>query len=136
MDYYVVLGIGEDADEETIRSAFRTLARRYHPDAGAGSSPVEFRRARDAYETLMDPERRRRYDRQLQASRNASIGVRQFRQVVVWTPFAEPLFGFSREPVDRPGAWGHRYASSLFNAIVEDFFASFDDDLFWRRHRW
>ena len=32
MNYYVVLGIAEDADEETIRSAFRALARRYHPD--------------------------------------------------------------------------------------------------------
>jgi len=39
MDYYVVLGIAEDADDETIRSAFRALARRYHPDVGAGSSP-------------------------------------------------------------------------------------------------
>ena len=51
MDYYVVLGIAEDADEEMIRSAFRALARRYHPDVGAGSSPVEFQRAREAYET-------------------------------------------------------------------------------------
>ena len=40
MDYYVVLGIAEDADDETIRSAFRALARRYDPDVGAGSSPV------------------------------------------------------------------------------------------------
>ena len=46
MDYYVVLGIAEDADEETVRSAFRALARRYHPDVGAGSSPIEFQRAR------------------------------------------------------------------------------------------
>ena len=61
MDYYVVLGIAEDADDETIRSAFRALARRYHPDVGAGSSPVEFQRAREAYETLADPERRRRF---------------------------------------------------------------------------
>ena len=57
MDYYVVLGIAEDADEETVRSAFRALARRYHPDVGAGSSPIEFQRAREAYETLADPER-------------------------------------------------------------------------------
>ena len=54
MDYYVVLGIAEDADEETVRSAFRALARRYHPDVGAGSSPIEFQRAREAYQTLAD----------------------------------------------------------------------------------
>jgi curved DNA-binding protein len=65
MNYYVVLAIPEDADEETIRSAFRALARRNHSDVGAGSSPVEFQRAREAYEALADPERRRRYDRQL-----------------------------------------------------------------------
>ena len=62
MDYYVVLGIAEDADDETIRSAFRALARRYHPDAGADSSTAEFQRAREAFETLGDPERRRLYD--------------------------------------------------------------------------
>ena len=73
MDYYVVLGIAVDADEETIRSAFRALARRYHPDVGAGSSPLEFQQAREAYETLADPECCRRYDRQLRASRAQPI---------------------------------------------------------------
>src|SRR5579871_5654375 len=57
MNYYVVLGIAEDADGDTIRSAFRALARRYHPDAGSGSSVAEFRRALEAYATLSDPER-------------------------------------------------------------------------------
>lgn len=75
MDYYVVLGIAEDADEEMIRGAFRALARRYHPDVGAGSSPVEFQRAREAYETLVDPGRRRRHDRQLRAARVPPIVV-------------------------------------------------------------
>ena len=89
MDYYVVLGIAEDADEETIRSAFRALARRYHPDVGAGSSPIEFQRAREAYETLADPERRRRYDRQLRASRVQPVVI---REVIVSGPFPEPLF--------------------------------------------
>jgi curved DNA-binding protein CbpA len=55
MNYYVVLGIAEDADDQTIRSAFRALARRYHPDVGAGSSLIEFQRGREAYETLADP---------------------------------------------------------------------------------
>lgn len=69
MNYYVVLGIAQDADGDTIRSAFRALARRYHPDAGPGSSRVEFQRAVEAYETLSDPGRRRAYDRLLRASR-------------------------------------------------------------------
>jgi hypothetical protein len=69
IDYNVVLGIAEDADEKTIRNAFRALARRHRSDVGAGSSPVEFQRAREAYEALVDPGRRRHYDRQLRASR-------------------------------------------------------------------
>jgi curved DNA-binding protein CbpA len=88
MDCYVVLGVAEDADEETIRSAFRALARRYHPDVGAGASSLEFQRAREAYETLVDPERRRRYDRQLRAARVRPVVV---REVMVTPPFVEPL---------------------------------------------
>ena len=62
MDLYSVLGIPSDADDETIRSAFRLLARRYHPDRGAGSSSEKFRNIVEAYETLSDAGRRRAYD--------------------------------------------------------------------------
>src|SRR6187402_3221799 len=102
MNYYVVLGIAEDADEEMIRSAFRALARRYHPDVGVGSSPVEFHRAREAYETLADPERRRRYDRQLQSARAQPVVV---REIVVSRPFAEPLLRWHLSSFDAPRTW-------------------------------
>ena len=62
MDYYTVLGIPADADQETIRSAYRVLARRYHPDRGLGSSSEKFRQIVEAYETLMDAARRQEYD--------------------------------------------------------------------------
>jgi curved DNA-binding protein CbpA len=123
MDYYVVLGIAEDADAETIRSAFRALARRYHPDVGAGASPVEFQRAREAYETLVDPERRRRYDRGLRASRAQPIVV---RESIVSNPLAEPLFG-SRGGFFDAKPWAPLTGSSLFDQVVEALFASFDD---------
>ena len=58
MNFYVVLGIAEDADSDTIRSAFRALARRSHPAAGSGSSTVEVRRVLEASDTLNDPARR------------------------------------------------------------------------------
>jgi DnaJ-class molecular chaperone len=117
IDYYVVLGIAEDADEETVRSAFRALARRYHPDVGAGSSPSEFQRARDAYETLADPERRRRYDRQLRASRAQPAVI---RDVMVSGPSAEPLFAsrrdfFARSRIQVTGT------RSFFDEMVEEF---------------
>ena len=131
MDYYVVLGIAEDADEETIRSAFRALARCYHPDVGAGSSPVQFQRAREAYETLVDPERRRRYDRQLRASRaQPPVAV---EELTVAMPFAEPLSGWRRADFDMPATLR---VSSLFDEILEEFFGFVDDDWFRVRRRW
>lgn len=69
MNYYVLLGVAQDADADTIRSAFRGLARRYHPDAGEGSSADRFREVLTAYETLNDPTRRGHYDRILQNRR-------------------------------------------------------------------
>ena len=133
MDYYVVLGIAEDADEETIRSAFRALARRYHPDVGAGSSVAQFQRAREAYETLVDPERRRQYDYQLRASRPQPVVI---TEVIVSTPPAEPLFTsrrasfrFARNPLAAP-------RSALFDELMEELLASFDDDWLLRRRRW
>src|SRR5688572_8105564 len=68
MNYYRTLGIPADADDDTIRRAFRILARRYHPDAGSGSSAVKFRQIFEAYQTLRDPARRAAYDRSLRAS--------------------------------------------------------------------
>jgi curved DNA-binding protein CbpA len=132
MNYYVVLGIAEDADPETIRSAFRALARRYHPDAGAGSSSVEFQRAREAYETLGDPERRRHYDRQLRASRVRPVII---RESFVSKPWAEPIFG------SRQGSFGFRSTHvtiggpAFFDEVVEELFASLGSEWWWRR-RW
>lgn len=131
MDYYIVLGIAEDADDETIRSAFRALARRYHPDVGAGSSPVEFQRAREAYETLADPERRRRYDLQLKRARAVPVLV---RQVAVPRPFAEPLFRSRHTSFGAPTTWVTVTRPSFFDELVEEIFASFDDP--WLRRRW
>ncbi len=62
MDYYAILGIDPKADGAAIRRAFRGLAKRYHPDAGAGSSDEKFRAVTEAYETLSDPAKRRAYD--------------------------------------------------------------------------
>ena len=64
MDLYVVLGLPHGAPESDIKRAYRRLARRYHPDINPGDRAAEarFRQILDAYETLIDPERRSRYD--------------------------------------------------------------------------
>jgi DnaJ-class molecular chaperone len=63
-DLYAVLGVREDAHENTIRSVYRQLARTFHPDVNADTAAVDhFRRITDAYCVLSDPEQRAAYDR-------------------------------------------------------------------------
>lgn len=60
-DYYKILGVSRDADEKAIRSAFRKLAREYHPDVNPQAGE-KFKDINEAYEVLKDPEKRRMYD--------------------------------------------------------------------------
>ena len=60
-DYYKILGVGRGADEKAIKSAYRKLARKYHPDVNKGQD-ARFKEISEAYEVLSDPEKRRRYD--------------------------------------------------------------------------
>jgi molecular chaperone DnaJ len=64
-DYYEVLGIGRDAGEPDIKSAYRKLALKYHPDRNPGDAKAEeqFKQAAEAYAVLGDPEKRAQYDR-------------------------------------------------------------------------
>ncbi len=64
-DYYAELGIGRDADEKEVRSAFRRMARQYHPDLKPGDEKAEerFKRVNEAYEVLSDEEKRKAYDK-------------------------------------------------------------------------
>jgi curved DNA-binding protein len=63
-DYYEVLGVPRDADQDTIRRAYRKLARKYHPDLNSdGDAEESFKALGEAYEVLSDAEKRERYDR-------------------------------------------------------------------------
>ncbi|HEY2434115.1 MAG TPA: J domain-containing protein [Vicinamibacterales bacterium] len=64
MDLYALLGLAPGATSADIKRAHRRLARRYHPDINPGDQAAEllYRRILEAYETLVDPERRRHYD--------------------------------------------------------------------------
>src|ERR1700752_924813 len=63
-DYYDVLGVPRDADQDAIRSAYRKLARKYHPDLNSDEDAEQrFKELGEAYEVLSDPGKRERYDR-------------------------------------------------------------------------
>ena len=64
-DYYQVLGVARDADESTIKRAYRQLARQYHPDVAADKKAAEahFKEINEAYEVLSDAQKRSNYDR-------------------------------------------------------------------------
>jgi curved DNA-binding protein CbpA len=117
ISYYVVLGIAEDADSDTIRSAFRALARRYHPDAGVGSSTLEFRRALEAYETLSDPERRRLYDQDL---RRARVRPTIIAESIDLTPLGDPVFRSRTVSFDIPNK---RVTVTRSSPLDDDLFA-------------
>ena len=62
-DYYKILGVDRKADDKTIKSAYRRLARKHHPDVAKGKdAPDRFKEINEAHEVLSDPEKRRRYD--------------------------------------------------------------------------
>jgi curved DNA-binding protein len=63
-DYYATLGVPKTATEKELKQAFRKLARKHHPDVNPGDKSAEskFKEINEAYEVLVDPEKRKKYD--------------------------------------------------------------------------
>jgi curved DNA-binding protein CbpA len=128
MDYYLLSGIPQDADADTIRRAFRTLVRRYHPDAGEGSSADRFRELVVAYETLNDPTRREDYDRVLR-NRRAPWPAVQLVEPLGAHHVPEPMLRPRSRVVD-PNRLHHPPHQARLEAIIDEFFRSWDELFF------
>lgn len=72
-NYYRILGIGIDAENEEIKAAYRILAQRFHPDKGG--DPTEFRMIQEAYDILSNPLTKRSYDRDFFSSAERQMPV-------------------------------------------------------------
>src|SRR4051794_27448300 len=72
-DYYQLLGVNKKADEKDIKSAYRKLARKLHPDVNPNDKTAEakFKEISEAYDVLGDPEKRKLYDQYGQNWENA-----------------------------------------------------------------
>ena len=76
-DYYEVLGVDRGADEATIKRAYRTLAKKYHPDLHPGDAEAEekFKEINEAYEVLSDADKREKYNRYGHAAFDPTAGA-------------------------------------------------------------
>jgi molecular chaperone DnaJ len=91
-DFYQILGVTRSADSKEIKSAYRKLAKQYHPDANPGNDTTEkFQEINRAYEVLNDPDLKRKYD----MYGEAGIGTSAASDATAGSPFGGG--GFSQE---------------------------------------
>jgi molecular chaperone DnaJ len=98
MDFYFLLGVEREASPSDIKRAFKRLARKLHPDINPGDqlAAAQFRQVAEAYETLIDPDRRRRYDvtgLPPSSRQQASVGFDGFDFSVSVSGASAPTFG-------------------------------------------
>ncbi len=93
-DYYEILGIPKNASAEDIKSAFRKLARQYHPDVSKEADAEEkFKEINEAYGVLSDPQKRARYDQFGRQGLGDMGGVNMHDYTMDFNDLVEELFG-------------------------------------------
>ncbi len=126
-DFYEVLGVSRDADEGTIKKAYRKLALRYHPDRNPDDPEAEarFKEASEAYSVLSDQQKRATYDRFGHAGLRSSGGHSGFQShEEIFSQFSDifgDLFGFASGRGRGRGGGGARVGADLQYGLELDF---------------
>ncbi len=110
-DFYKILGVSEKASQAEIKASYRTLAKKYHPDARPGAKAAgRFKGIGEAYGVLSDPEKRKHYD---QMRRIPTLGFGRGRGAPRGSA-SDPGGGFSFEDLEGFGGLGDIF-SSIFD---------------------
>lgn len=91
-NYYAILGVPQNATSDTLKHAYRQLARRYHPDVAGIEGATEMKRINRAYAVLGDPEKRRNYDTVMGGVIDLRMGVSQHPRPHVFDPAEDVAF--------------------------------------------
>jgi molecular chaperone DnaJ len=105
-DYYEVLDVPKDADDDAIKKSYRRLAMQYHPDRNVGDpqAEVRFKEAAEAFEVLRDPHKRQLYDRYGHAGLENGGGGTSPAGENPFRSFIESIFGFGEAQGNGSGA--------------------------------
>ena len=117
-DYYKILGIDRKAEAKAVKSAYRKLARKYHPDVNPSNKDAEakFKEINEAYEVLSDADKRKKYD---QLGANWKQGA-EFRPPPGWEQFGGGGFGGSQR--GRNGGAEFEFSGTGFSDFFEQIF--------------
>jgi len=109
-DYYELLGVARNADADTLKRAYRRLARQYHPDINKEPGAEDkFKEIGRAYEVLSDPQTRGRYDQFGEAGLGGAAGMPDMGDMGGFADLFETFFsGFGGGGMGGPGAGGAR----------------------------
>ncbi|QCH14955.1 molecular chaperone DnaJ [Synechococcus sp. CB0101] len=109
-DYYDLLGVARDSDADTLKRAYRRLARQYHPDINKEPGAEDkFKEIGRAYEVLSDPQTRARYDQFGEAGLGGGAGMPDMGDMGGFADLFETFFsGFGGGGMGGPGAGGAR----------------------------
>ena len=103
MDYYEILGVSRTATEIEIKKAYRKLAMKYHPDKNPGDKEAEekFKQINEAYQVLIDPQKRAQYDKYGKSGLNGDFGGFDFSFDDIFDAFSD-IFGSGRKEPTPP----------------------------------